>query len=100
MKTTQIEWTGQIWSSNIMVSTSVYEFENENSQVCATAISAHTGIPAKSIECYLSDLKHCSLIVYKGFQNITQLCQNLNLCHFERHNLRFDLTNQFGKGWK
>ena len=50
----------------IMLSTSVYGFENEISQVCATAISAQTGIPAKSIERYLSDLKHCGLIVYKG----------------------------------
>lgn len=51
---------------NIMLSTSVYGFENEISQVCATTIRAHKGIPAKSIERYLFDLKQCSLIVYKG----------------------------------
>lgn len=51
---------------NIMPGTSVYGFENEISQVCATTIRAHTGIPAKSIERYLSDLKQCGLIVYKG----------------------------------
>ena len=51
---------------NILVSTSVYGFENEISQVCATTIRAHTGIPVKSIERYLSDLKRCGIIVYKG----------------------------------
>ncbi len=51
---------------NIMLSTSVYGFENEISQVCATTIRAHKGIPTKSIERYLSDLKQCGLIVYKG----------------------------------
>ena len=54
---------------NIMLSTSVYGFENEISQVCATTISAHTGIPAKNIERYFSDLKQCGLIVYKGFSS-------------------------------
>lgn len=51
---------------NIMPGTSVYGFENEIYQVCATTIRAHKGIPAKSIERYLSDLKQCGLIVYKG----------------------------------
>ena len=51
---------------NIMLSTSVYGFENEISQVCATTIRAHKGIPVKSIERYLSDLKQCGLIIYKG----------------------------------
>ncbi|MBR6920252.1 MAG: winged helix-turn-helix transcriptional regulator [Bacteroidales bacterium] len=31
-----------------------------------TAINDKTGIPIKSIERYLSDLKRCGLIVYKG----------------------------------
>ena len=39
---------------------------DKNPGLRTTAISDKTGIPVKSIERYLSDLKQCGLIVYKG----------------------------------
>lgn len=39
---------------------------DKNPGLRTTAINDKTGIPTKSIERYLSDLKQCGLIVYKG----------------------------------